>query len=181
VTEADLEETAYRLAWLHAQRGDADRYRRTCADLLERFEQTKNPRSAYLLARICLLAADGVTDRAVLVRLAERACTANHEYAWYLHTLALAHYRDGQFDKAIGTARQAMNMDRAWNGHILNWLVLSLAHHRLGHAEEAHQWLDRARQETLTDPAVESPMHWHDRIACELLLREAEGVLKENH
>jgi tetratricopeptide (TPR) repeat protein len=179
--EHDLEGTAFRLAGLQAQLGDADGYRRTCADLLGRFVQTKNPRNAYLLARICLLAPDGVTDRAIPVRLSERALTANPEYGWYLHTLALADYRDGRFDKAINLAQRSMETDPLWAAHIVNWLVLSMAHHRLDHAEEAHQWLDKARREMPTDPAGVLPLHWHDRIACQLLLREAEGVLKENH
>ena len=134
---------AFRLAWMYAQLGDAEGYRRTCADLLKRFQQTKNARNAYLLARICLLAPGGVVDLAVPLRLSELAVRANPRFGWYLHTRALADCRAGQFDQAIGWAQRSMEADPAWNAHIVNWLVLSMAHHRLGDAEEAHEWLDK--------------------------------------
>ena len=146
-TEDDLQGIAFRLAWMYAQLGDAEGYRRTCADLLKRFQKTKNARNAYLLARICLLAPGGVADLAVPLRLSEQAVTANPRCGWYLHTRALADCRAGRFDQAIGWAHQSMEADPAWFAHIVNWLVLSIAHQELGHVEKAHEWLDEGNEQ----------------------------------
>src|SRR5262249_58150654 len=63
---------------------------------------------------------------------------------WYLHALALAHYRAGQFEKAVERSQESLRADPRWGGTPLNWLVLALAHQRLGHDDEAGQWLDKA-------------------------------------
>src|SRR5262249_15606615 len=81
----DLEMLGYRLAWLRLRAGDVDGYRRLCATLCERFGQTKDARTAYLLVRICTLHPEGAADPARLVKLAEVAVKAAPRLGWYLH------------------------------------------------------------------------------------------------
>jgi serine/threonine protein kinase/Flp pilus assembly protein TadD len=161
---------------------DTDAYRQQCARALDEVGDTAEARTAYLVARTCALAPDAVTDPAKLVEMAERAVQFRPE-PHYLHTLGLAYYRAGQFDKAIELLHRSMKGN--WRAHAANWLVLAMAHQRLGHAEEARKWFDKAVQWLdKTDPgpfsntavALQS-LHQHDSLACMVLRREAEALL----
>jgi hypothetical protein len=59
-----------------------------------------------------------------------------------------------------------------------------MAHHRLGHAVEARewlnkavQWMDQAGQEKGKDAGVKVPMPWNRRLTLQLLRREAETLI----
>ncbi len=56
-----------------------------------------------------------------------------------------------------------------------DWLFLALAHHQLGHADEARNWLAKAKQAPArpsTRPA------WLAKLRHDLLLAEAEAAVK---
>jgi tetratricopeptide (TPR) repeat protein len=60
-----------------------------------------------------------------------------------------------------------------------DWLLLGLAHQRLGHAAEAAQWLAKALDAWPDGGLIHNrKMHLHDRLAGELLRREADALLK---
>ena len=63
--------------------------------------------------------------------------------AVYLNTLGAAYYRAGQFELAVAILDRAVAAQQE-GGTPVDWLLLAMAHHRLGHAEEAKSWLDRA-------------------------------------
>src|SRR5262249_27898870 len=126
--------------------GNRERHRRLCIGLLERsIDHERDARRAYLTARASALASDGV-DPARVVQVAELAGADNANIAWYLHTIGIAEYRAGCFDQAIRRLQESEQVDRRWQGQVTNWLVLGMAHYRLGHATEARQWLDRSVQ-----------------------------------
>ena len=61
-----------------------------------------------------------------------------------------------------------------------------MAHHRLGHAEEARRcaaeaarWIDEANRVKLDDPTTLGPTwgDWDEPVVYPLLLREAEALL----
>ena len=59
-----------------------------------------------------------------------------------------------------------------------------MAHHRLGHAEEARKWLDkavaaidRAAQDPPDGASPGSRIDWRTRLAYRVLRREAEGLI----
>jgi hypothetical protein len=59
-----------------------------------------------------------------------------------------------------------------------------MAHHRLGHAEEAtaalataRDWIAHGDERARDDPYVWSPLPWYTKLEFELLLREAEGQI----
>jgi tetratricopeptide (TPR) repeat protein len=93
-------------------------------------------------ARTCVLAPGALADPAEVVRLGERALADDPRNGDALWALGLAHYRAGHWDRAVKQAQEAIAADpeTAW----VRWPVLALAHHRLGHREEARRWLDRA-------------------------------------
>jgi hypothetical protein len=59
-----------------------------------------------------------------------------------------------------------------------------MAHHRLGHAEEARKWLDkavaaidRATQDPPDGSSLESRIDWKTRLSFRVLRREAESLI----
>jgi tetratricopeptide (TPR) repeat protein len=162
---------------------DNGAYVRLCKDVLRRFYPTDEPDRLYLVARIASLAAGGPADPERVVPMAERAAAARGQ-AWYRHSLALAHYRAGQYDKAVQQCQESIKADPRW-ANVLNGFVLALAHQRLGHGDEARQWLDKSTRwmsqaakarpkETPVDLPVPS---WCDRLELQLLRREADALL----
>ena len=73
-------------------------------------------------------------------------------------------------------------------GHaVLNWLWLALANERLGKAEEARRWLDKAQAwlDQYGDgmPARaedEFGLHFHNWLEAHVLRREAEALISSN-
>jgi hypothetical protein len=70
---------------------------------------------------------------------------------------------------------------------MLNWLVLAMAHQRLGHGEQARNWFDKAvqwrkdhtlqgsdKKEFLSPPGL----HPSDWLELNVLIREAEALMK---
>jgi Flp pilus assembly protein TadD len=165
-----------RHVWLRLAIGDGDGYRHSCTRLLQHFGKTDNPTDANGLASACVLAPDAVTDLLVPVQLAEKAVNSSPKSSTYLTTLGAAHYRAGQYDRAIQRLNEAVQA-QGQGGTAWDWLFLAMAHQRLGHADEAKQWLGKAvawiekadREKTL------SP---NNRLELQWLRREAEPLVK---
>ena len=62
------------------------------------------------------------------------------------YVLGAALLRAGRPGEAIGRFEQSLTAQPDWPNHGLNAYGLALAHHRLGHPEEARRWLDRAER-----------------------------------
>jgi tetratricopeptide (TPR) repeat protein len=166
--------------------GNVAEYKRLCVRQLQSdatLQCLSQPgRKSYLLARVCLFAPAAVVDGDRPSTMAEQAVAAQPKAAWYLHTLSLADYRAGRFDSAVKRLEKSMGSDPAWAAQSINWLVLAMAHYRLGHAEEARQWLARAEQPGDKDRSgmTRAPylsMHVHDWVTYLVLRREAENLL----
>jgi hypothetical protein len=120
--------------------------RRACEDLLKRFGNTTDPVQADRVAWYCVLAPDTVGDPKAPVRLAE-AALAGHPGSGrargdVLKTLGAAQYRAGQFEEAIRRLDESIQT-RGDGGDPRGFAFLTLAHHRLGHRDEAKRWLDK--------------------------------------
>jgi lipopolysaccharide biosynthesis regulator YciM len=148
--------------------------------------RSKNPRIAYLAARTCVLGPNASDDPAGVVGLAGQAVADDPKCPWYLHTLGMAHYRAGEFDRAIQRLRESNDAEPAWSANVVNWLGLAMGYHHLGQAEEARKWLDKAVK-WIDEAAAKSPKGTrgaipgldssHDWLACHVLRREAETLL----
>jgi superkiller protein 3 len=161
-----------------------DGYEQVCKQMLEGFRQTKEAEKKYLLARILSLVPNQVADRQEAIKLAQEA-VEEKSGAWYGHTLALACYRADRFEEAVKLCEESMKRDPDWEGHVVNWLLLAMAHQRLGHAKEAHEWWAKAVQwidqasEGKKEKRIDLPVpSWSDRLEVQLLLREADALLK---
>ncbi len=157
--------------------GDRERYRTTCAGLLERFGATDNPRTANSVAWVCALAPDAVADPARVVQLARRAVDRQAGNAYYLRTLGAALYRAGQFEAARQRLDEAVLARKQQDGDGWDRLFLAMTYHRLGRADQARQWLDKAREWIDQAPRDRAPLSWNQRPELQLLQREATALI----
>jgi tetratricopeptide (TPR) repeat protein len=161
------------LAWLAA--GDLGGYRKTCAAALERLGEAKDSEEMNMVAWICALGPNAVADFTRPVRLAEKAVASDPNDAGLINTLGALLYRAGRFDVAVQRLNESMALGGPEVG-LYDSLFLAMAHERLGHAEEARQWLSKAaplvRQTTLGFP-------WYSWVTPRLLFQEAEALARQ--
>src|SRR5262245_9063384 len=177
----------FRAATLLAWTEDQSAYRRHCAEMLQRFAEPTDPAIAERVAKACLLAPGAVADLKPVIRLADQAVAAtDHQYhAYFLLARGLAHYRAGEFDKALDRASKSISGNPRLIGlEVPAPRVVARSHHRLGQADEASKALDQARDIMGQDwfPKLESgdlgEAWWHDWLICQILRREAEGLIE---
>jgi tetratricopeptide (TPR) repeat protein len=71
---------------------------------------------------------------------------AKQPWPFAQYVAALAHYRAGRLEQAVELANKSVVYVK-WPDHHSNMPVLAMAHHRLGHADEARRWLEKANRE----------------------------------
>src|SRR5262249_55518625 len=173
-------------ALLRLQLGDVKGYRKACGSLLERFGQRQQPEVAYTIARACSLAPNAVNDLSEVVQASERALAQNPRSYPYTRALGAVLYRAGKFKEAEKRLKEAAALQPQAP---TVWLFLALACSRLGETEEAGQWLDKAGKwidqarekkpgEGAAGPLSWDKLPWEERLALELLRREAEALVK---
>src|SRR5262249_54799121 len=152
--------------------GDHEGYRKLCRRMFERFGQSKDPDDIALLAHTCVLLPGALGDQSRVLQLAEQRLAITKppslHHNWSVHVLSLAYYRSGKYQAAIDCLTKAASDYANWEERAVNWLVLSMAHQRLGHAAEARQWLDKAasriqeKQPQRGQPFVPPGWQWRD-------------------
>jgi serine/threonine protein kinase/Flp pilus assembly protein TadD len=152
----------YLAAQAHLSAGDAEGFRRVCARMLKLFGQTGDPNIAGRLLYAFLPVKDALDDMAALVALGELAGTQSGN----ARVLGGALYRAGSYEAAI--PRLEEGQARAWDH-----LFLAMAHHRLGHADKAREYLQKASSQVTTDAYP-----WPENVEAECLLREARELIK---
>src|SRR5262249_17035887 len=140
---ADRPSPWYRHALLRLHLGDRDAYRRACADMLARFGPAKDAADAQLAAWTGALASGPAEEAARRVAVAERALADRPKDHARLLTLGAALYRAGRHQDAVRTLNESLQVwgkdDAVWD-----WFFLAMAHHRLGQAEQARKYFERA-------------------------------------
>jgi serine/threonine protein kinase/Flp pilus assembly protein TadD len=176
------------LACLRLLQGDVPSYRQLCQELVTRNHQTKvgfTGQLAYIASRTCALAPQENPAPAQAALWAQKAVADEPKAAWRLHTLALAHYRAGQFEEAIRYTRESQK-DRGWHGAMVHLPLLAMAHERLGQHKEARanlqtaqEWHQEVVQGTYKGQATSPPdMHLSDWLVFQVLFREARELVK---
>ena len=163
--------------------GDRPAYARTCARMIERCGKAGGPRS-YHVARACTLAPDAVADASLPGRLAEKELKDSAREFWSLTEQGALAYRAGRFQQAVPFFEQSLQADPRPGRAVLNWLWLALAKQRLGKAEEARRWLNKAqawldqyRDGMPARAEVEFGLHLHNWLEAHVLRREAEALI----
>src|SRR5262249_27861439 len=129
----------YILCALLVLAGDTEGYRKCRTKMFRKFADLNDPDVDWRLARAYVIAPGGGADPAIGLPLIERAVRSNPNGAWYLHVLGLAQYRAGHFAETIKQLNHSIEVDRVWTDlTAVNWIVLAMAHHQLGHADEAN-------------------------------------------
>ena len=134
----------HRLSVSLLKAGDFEAYRQKCKDILEEVRGTDNP-GAVDVIRASSLAPGILTDTDWALSLVQGTVDRDPKAAWRLYILGLTDYRANQFDQAVRHLEESINVDPMWAASFLNWPVLAMAHRRLGHAQEAQTWIQKAR------------------------------------
>jgi tetratricopeptide (TPR) repeat protein len=171
----------YQLALARLGAKDQAGYRSACAEIVKRFADKGPAPYADFALWACVLAPDGVSDPSVLLGWAERLVAAQPTNALTRNTLGAALYRAGRFEEAarrLNEAQAALAATPETSTSIAYlWYFLAMAHERLGHSQEARQWLEKANQEAEHVQRKNGTV-WNRRLTLELLRGEAEATLK---
>jgi tetratricopeptide (TPR) repeat protein len=175
----------YSRAMLHLRDGDLDGYRSMCSEMLDRFGADAT--------WTCTLSPESRSDPDRIVSLAEVLLAKSSRDHWHVNQLGAALYRAGRFEEAVTRLTEAtvLSAHPYRTNMLYTWFYLAVAHHRLGRAEEARRWFDRAAQGT--EEALEPPAHapgksgnsggiiapnWSRRLTLLLLRREAGQLIQ---
>jgi tetratricopeptide (TPR) repeat protein len=166
----------------HFAAGDVEAYQQTCTAMLERFEKTEDGTAACNVLMGCVLRDDTLPDMARLLPLTR---VADPKWPWGTSVRGAALYRAGRYEESVRCFETVAKTSRprAWD-----WCFLAMAHHRLGHADEARRclaeaarWIDEANRHEGDDLSATRAAWggWHEPVVFSLLLREAEALLAE--
>src|SRR5262249_16465781 len=155
-------------------------YCRTCADMLARCQMTP-PLRPYLAARACTLAPNSADDPARPANLSRNELQQSGTEGWSLTEQAALQVRAGRAGEAVPLLERSLMGDGRRGRAVLNWLWLALAYQKLGKAEEAQRWLDRAAgwldqqgDRMPLDTSV-TGLHRHNWLEANVLQQEAEA------
>jgi WD40 repeat protein/tetratricopeptide (TPR) repeat protein len=183
LAEHDESSIWYRAALVHLAGGDRNGYRAACAGILKHFGGANaSGVRAVFTAWTCALAPDALEDLAPALALAERLQAEQPKDPMAATALGALLYRAGRFAEAVARldAAEQLPEDRR-TSPIYGWLFLAMAHHHLGHADEARRWLDRAAaaiDKAITDHSDGAePLQLQRRLTLTLLRAEAEALL----
>jgi hypothetical protein len=143
-------------------------------DLLNRFGNATDPVQANSVAWSCAVVPVAVSDRAAPVRLAEVALAGCPEgqKCDVLNTLGAARNRSGRFEEAIRRLNESI-LVRGGGGTLKGFAFLAMAHHHLGHRDEAKRWLDKL---AASQPKEVPEVSW-EGVDIRILRREAESLI----
>jgi hypothetical protein len=142
--------------------------------MLDRFRMPTDPFIANIVARWSAMAPSEEPNLSETIRLAELGVNGASEdqKANHLNTLGAALYRTGRFGEAVRRLEEGIQKNKGVSGPA-DWVFLAMAHHRLGHHDEARRWLDRFRDRK---PSLAPNAFWVE-LEIRLLRAEAEAVV----
>jgi tetratricopeptide (TPR) repeat protein len=186
--------TGVALALARLQERNIQGYRQTCADLLKGIGTDDHPRVVERVVLACGLLPDTLANPSQAVDQVEKTLMINRDLLDPKHnedgsTLAILRgvslYRANRFPRAAERLEAVFKAGLQPFRHYQTIIkyFLALAHHRLGHAAEAQNWLDQALQETETEiknrPAKspDYPSQWTTYVQLQHLRRESEALI----
>ncbi len=155
--------------------GDEANYRRWCGRLVQRFGAGKDETALRRIVWTCALAEGAVPDWKPLLQRSERATAANPQSTDHLRQLAVLLYRAGQFETALAKLQDLTKL-HGQNNSARDWLLLAMTAQRVGRAEQAKTWFDKAEQ--VRAKSKDDKEAWEDRLVYQTLRREAEMLIK---
>jgi WD40 repeat protein/tetratricopeptide (TPR) repeat protein len=171
-----------------------------CRKSAERAAKDHTSHASNAAAWECSLIPAVAVDLGQLVELMRQAVKDRPESYDIRSTMGGLLYRNGDYQGAIDTLHEAMNLNKNTaadstasnqsvnhdkDGTAFDWVVLAMAHFRLGHQQEAEKWLQQADdrlQMIDSDPIAEDPnytWHWNDKVQLRALYKEAEELIRK--
>jgi WD40 repeat protein/serine/threonine protein kinase/tetratricopeptide (TPR) repeat protein len=139
---------------------------------------TKDGMTAYVLARTLGVVPQPPGGPTSALRFAGQAVDSAKN-AWYTHVMGLALYRAGRYAETVTRLEESNALEWDDSGYALNWLVLAMAHHRLGETTKTRSGLKRAiRLMEKAYSGAAADVLRPDRLEAQLLRREAEALLR---
>ncbi|HEY2573268.1 MAG TPA: tetratricopeptide repeat protein, partial [Verrucomicrobiaceae bacterium] len=171
------------LAPLLAQSGDAEAYRRLCAQMLHQFARTSDPAIAERMARDCMILPPPAADLEVIGKMVGTAVAAgpNHQYWDYFQFVrGLYEYRNGRFASAAEWLQKVTTHESDPNRTVEAHMVLAMAQHQLKQVDEARATLAKGLK--IADAKLTRPgsPQWNDQISAQTLMREARALIENN-
>jgi uncharacterized protein HemY len=145
--------------------------------VLAKYRHTTDPDRANQIAWCCALAPSTITNFEDVVKLAEVAVNwvrLPHQRADALITLGAVLYRAGRHEEAIRRLEEGLGA-RSGSGGPHVYAFLAMAHHKLGHRDEALRWLNLDGWRHYV-PSTDLILFWHE-LESRRLLSEAEAVV----
>ena len=107
---------------------------------------------------------------------AERAVEASPENGSILNTLGVAQYRAGHFKEALETLERSVKLNSKASGALnpADVAFIAMAHHQLGHPDEARKHLETLRDLLTWD-------QWKHTIDNQAFLQEAENLISADN
>jgi tetratricopeptide (TPR) repeat protein len=165
----------YLRALLCLKLDDHKAYRQVCGAMLDSFRGAP-PETVRLIGWACALGPDNGVDSDRLVELAEKLASQNPKSRSDQTIFGAALCRAGRFEEAERRLNQAAALPAdPFQPVEYAWFFLALAHQRLGHAKEAHAWLEKTQKQIEQKSSADVP--WNRRLTLQLLSREAEALL----
>jgi tetratricopeptide (TPR) repeat protein len=174
----------YRAALAHRMASNTTAYRQMCTRMLERFQDTTDWQTAFFTAWTCVLAPDAGTDLAPALKLAAKALALEPNKPQCHQAVGAVLYRMGRLEASVQhfVAAEAANKGDGLTSPAYWYCFLAMAHHRLGHKDEAAVWLDKARAWIETELPVEEAngdvQRWVRTPTLRLLRAELEAQLR---
>jgi eukaryotic-like serine/threonine-protein kinase len=91
---------------------------------------------------LCTTSVRGLRNPGEAVALASKAVKLAPGQGSFWNTLGVAHYRNGEWKRAIAALKKSMQLQQGGNG--TDWFFLAMSHWQLGEKAKARQWYDKA-------------------------------------
>jgi tetratricopeptide (TPR) repeat protein len=173
---------AYEHAVVLLGAGKADDYRQVCRKMLQRFGDTADGETAHWVAWTCALAPKAAQDYGPILALAEKASRFDPADLQYSDTFASILYRAGRYQEAVKPLTEverqlaiAGSSSRTSPAYVQ--FFLAMVHERLGHHNEATEWLKKAVEESEKTNGSAKPIPGQRRLTLQLFRTEAEALL----
>jgi tetratricopeptide (TPR) repeat protein len=171
-------------ALVRLQLKDARGYRQACTRLFDKWAESNDPKEAARVAWTCSASPDSGVKFERIIEVLEKSNASDYVS---LRALGGALYRSGKSREAINALSKAVESRKQPSPSA--WLYLAMAHHQLGQKDASQKWLKQARSRVSAlikegserkqeDRLSGKRAPWHEQLTLELLLREAEELVK---
>jgi tetratricopeptide (TPR) repeat protein len=135
------------LALIRLAHGDQAGYQACCLAMLDQFAHSTDKATLQYTGWTCAFAPGGLNDHALPIEIAERAMKLEPGSQKSLQILGAVFFRTGQFQEALDRLTESTKTvpDPSWSA-AYSWYFLAMAHHKLGHTDDANECFGNANR-----------------------------------